>query len=112
MVDEYNTPERFWVEAVNTACYASNRQFPHLLLAKTPYELLNGKKPDVSFFRVFGCKYYIYKKRHHLGKFQRRCDIGFLLGYSLKSKAYRVFNHATGMVEETYDVEFDETNGS
>jgi hypothetical protein len=110
MIDEYNTPERFWAEAVNTACYASNMLFPHRLLAKTSYELLNGKKPDVSFFRVFGCKCYIYKKRHHLGKFQRRCDIGFLLGYSLKSKAYRVFNHATGVVQETYDVEFDETN--
>jgi hypothetical protein len=61
---------------------------------------------------VFGCKCYIYKKRHHLGKFQRCCDIGFLLGYSSKSKAYRVFNHASGVVEETYDVEFDETNGS
>jgi hypothetical protein len=86
--------------------------FPHRLLAKTPYELLNGKTPDVSFFRVFGCKCYIYKKRHHLGKFQRRCDIGFILGYSSKSKAYQVFNYATGVVEETYDVEFDETNGS
>jgi hypothetical protein len=61
---------------------------------------------------VFGCKCYIYKKQHHLGKFQRRCDIGFLLGYSSKSKACRVFNHATGVVEETYDVEFYETNGS
>ena len=40
------------------------------------------------------------------------CDIGFLIGYSSKSKAYRVFNHATGLVEETYDVEFDESNGS
>jgi hypothetical protein len=70
------------------------------------------KKPDVSFFRVFGCKCYIYKKRQHLGKFQRCCDIGFLVGYSLKSIAYRVFNHATGLVEETYDVEFDESNGS
>jgi hypothetical protein len=86
--------------------------FPHRLLEKTPYELLNGKKPDISFFRVFGCKCYIYKKHHHLGKFQRRCDIGFLLGYSSKSKAYRVFNHATSVVEETYDVEFDETNVS
>jgi hypothetical protein len=111
MIDEYNAPERFWDEAVNTACYASNRLFPHRLLEKTPYELLNGKKPDVSFFRVFGCKCYIYKKRHHLEKFQRHCDIGFLLGNSSKSKAYRVFNHATGVVEETYDVEFDETNG-
>jgi hypothetical protein len=61
---------------------------------------------------VFGYKCYIYKKRQHLGKFQRRCDIGFLVGYSSKSKAYRVFNHATGLVEETYDVEFDESNGS
>jgi hypothetical protein len=50
MIDEYNTPERFWAEAVNTACYASNMLFPHRLHAKTPYELLNGKKPDVSFF--------------------------------------------------------------
>jgi hypothetical protein len=112
MIDEYNTPERFWAEAINTSCYASNILFPHRLLEKTPYELLNGKKPDVSFFRVFGCKCYIYKKLHHLGKFQRHCDIGFLLGCSSKSKAYRVFNHSTSVVEETYDVEFDETNGS
>jgi hypothetical protein len=95
MIDEYNTPERFWAKAVNTECYASNRLFPHRLVAKTPYELLNGKKPDVSFW-VFGCKFYIYKKRHHLGKFQRRCDIGFLLGYSSKSKAYRVFEREIG----------------
>jgi hypothetical protein len=61
---------------------------------------------------MFGCKCYIYKKHHHLGKFQRCCDIGFLLGYSSKYKAYRVCNHATCVVEETYDLEFDETNGS
>ncbi|WVZ96811.1 hypothetical protein U9M48_042400 [Paspalum notatum var. saurae] len=112
MLDEYGTSERFWAEAINTACYASNRLYPHRLLDKTPYELLNGRKPNISYFRVFGCKCYIYKKRQHLGKFQRRCDIGFLLGYSSKSKAYRVFNNATGMVEETYGVEFDESNGS
>jgi hypothetical protein len=99
-------------EALNTASYASNRLFSHRILEKTPYELLNGKKLDVSFFQAFGCKCYIYKKGHHLGKFQRHCDIGFLLGYSSKSKAHRVFNHATGVVEETYDVEFGDTNGS
>jgi transposase InsO family protein len=37
MIDEYNISERFWVEAVNTACYASNKMFPHRLLEKTPY---------------------------------------------------------------------------
>jgi hypothetical protein len=79
MIDEYNTPERFWAEAVNTTCYALNILFPHRLLEKTPYELLNGKKPDVSFFRVFGCKCYIYKKHHHLGKFQRRFGVSYLV---------------------------------
>jgi hypothetical protein len=111
MLDEYKTPEALWVKAINTVCYASNCLFLQKFLGKTPYELLNGKKPDVSFFQVFGCKCYIYKKRQHLGKFQRR-DIGFIVGYSSKSKAYRVFNHATGLIEETYDVKFDESNGS
>ena len=112
MLDEYNTPEVLWAEAINTAYYASNRLFLQKFLSKTPYEMLNGKKPDISFFRVFGCKCYIYKKRQHLGKFQRSCDIGFLVGYSSKSKAYRVFNHATGLVQEIYNVEFDESNSS
>ncbi|WVZ95625.1 LOW QUALITY PROTEIN: hypothetical protein U9M48_041360 [Paspalum notatum var. saurae] len=107
MLDEYGTSEKFWAKVINTACYASNRLYPHRLLDKTPYELLNGKKHNISYFRVFGCKCYIYKKRQHLDKFQKRCDIGFLLGYSSKSKAYRVFNEAPGLVEETYDMEFD-----
>src|SRR6266498_2402029 len=110
MLDEYGTPERFSAKAIDTACYASNRLYLHHLLKKTAYELLVGRKPNVSYFWVFGCKCYIYKKRQHLGKFQRRCDIGFMVGYSATSKAYRVCNESTGIVEETYDVEFDETN--
>jgi hypothetical protein len=35
-----------------------------------------------------------------------------LLGYSTASKAYRVWNLASGTLEEVYDMEFDETNGS
>ena len=63
MLDEYNTPQDLWAEAINTACYASNRLFLQKFLGKTPYELLNEKKSDVSFFRVFDCKCYTYKKR-------------------------------------------------
>ncbi|WVZ96522.1 hypothetical protein U9M48_042152 [Paspalum notatum var. saurae] len=107
MLDEYSTSKKFWTEAINTACYASNQLYPHRLLDKTPCELLNGRKPNISYFWVFGCKCYIYKKRQHLGKFQR-----LVILVSYLSKAYRVFNNATGMVEETYDVEFDESNGS
>jgi hypothetical protein len=81
-------------------------------LKKTPYELLIRRKPNISYFWVFGCKCYILKKGTRLSKFQSKCDEGFLLGYSLNSKAYRVHNQSSGLVEETSDVEFDETNGS
>jgi hypothetical protein len=50
MLDEYNTPQDLWVEAINTACYASNGLFLQKFLGKTLYKLLNGKKPDDTFF--------------------------------------------------------------
>ena len=52
------------------------------------------------------------KKGIRLSKFEKKCDEGFLLGYSTTSKAYRVWNLASGTLEEVHDVEFDETNGS
>jgi hypothetical protein len=52
------------------------------------------------------------RKGSRLSKFEKKCDEGFLLGYSSNSKAYRVFNKTHGIIEEAYDVEFDETNGS
>jgi hypothetical protein len=52
------------------------------------------------------------RKGSQLSKFEKKCDDGFLLGYSSNSKAYRVFNKTHGIIEEAYDVEFDETNGS
>jgi transposase InsO family protein len=49
ILDEYKTSDRFWAEAINTACYAINRLYLHRILKKTSYELLTGKKPNVSF---------------------------------------------------------------
>ena len=63
MLNDYDTSKKFWAEAINTACHASNRVYPHRLLKKTPYELITGKKPNISYFRVFGCKCFIYKKK-------------------------------------------------
>jgi hypothetical protein len=111
MLSEYNILDSFWAEAINTACRASNRLYCHRLLKKTTYELLIGRKPNISYFRVFGCKCYILKKCTRLSKFQSKYDKCFLLGYSLNSKAYRVYNQ-TGLVEETCDVEFDDNNDS
>jgi transposase InsO family protein len=69
MLDEYKTLDRFWAEAVNTACYAINRLYLHRILKKTSYELLTGKKPNVSYFRVFGSKCFILVKRGRKSKF-------------------------------------------
>jgi hypothetical protein len=79
MLDDYGTLERFWAKAINTACHATNRVYLHRLLEKTPYELLVGRKPNISYFRVFGCKCFIYKKKR-LGKFESRCaEVSFLV---------------------------------
>jgi transposase InsO family protein len=69
MLDEYKTSDRFWAEAVNTACYAINRLYLHRILKKTSYELLTGKKPNISYFRVFGSKCFILVKRSRKSKF-------------------------------------------
>jgi hypothetical protein len=63
-------------------------------------------------FRVFGCKCYILRKGSQLYKFGKKCDESFLLRCPSNIKAYRVFNKTHGVIEEAYDVEFDETNGS
>jgi transposase InsO family protein len=94
MLSEYNVSDSFWAEAINTACHASNRLYYHQLLKKTPYELLIRRKRNISYFQVFGCKCYILRKGTHLSKFQCKCDEGFFLGYSLNSKAYRVYNQS------------------
>ena len=59
---------------------------------KTVYELWKGKKPNLSYFHVFGYTCYILNDREHLGKFQAKRDKGIFLGYSLNSRAYRIFN--------------------
>jgi hypothetical protein len=112
MLDEYKTPDRFWAEAINTACYSINRLYLHQILMKTSYELLTGKKPNVSYFRVFGSKCFILIKRGRNSKFVPKAVEGFLLGYDSNIRAYRVFNKSTGLVEVSCDIVFDETNGS
>jgi hypothetical protein len=102
MLDEYKTLDRFWAEAINTASYSINRLYLHRILKKTSYELLTGKKPNVSYFRVFGSKCFILVKRGRKSKF----------GYDSNTRAYRVFNKSTGLVEVFCDIVFDETNGS
>jgi hypothetical protein len=112
MLDEYKTPDRFWDEAINTACYSINRLYLQRILKKTSYEFLTGKKPNVSYFRVFGSKCFILIKRVRKSKFAPKAVEGFLLGYDSNTRAYRFFKESTGLVEVSCDIVFDETNGS
>jgi transposase InsO family protein len=112
MIDEYKTSDRFLAEAINTACYSINCLYLHRILKKTSYELLIGKKPNVSYFRVFGSKYFILINRGRNSKFASKAVEGFLLGYDSNTRAYRVFNKSTRLVEVSCDIVFDETNGS
>jgi hypothetical protein len=64
------------------------------------------------YFRVFGSKCYIFVKKGRHSKFAPKVVEGFLLGYGSNTKAYRVFNKSSGLVEVSSDVVFDETNGS
>jgi hypothetical protein len=84
----------------------------HRILKKTSYELLTGKKPNVSYFRVFGSKCFILVKRGKKSKFAPKAVEGFLLGYDSNTRAYRVFNKSIGLVEVSCDIVFDETNDS
>ncbi|GJT39864.1 ribonuclease H-like domain-containing protein [Tanacetum coccineum] len=93
-------------EAVNNACYVQNRVLVIKLHNKTPYELLLGRKPALSFIRPFGCPVTILNTLDHLGKFDGKSDDGFFVGYSINSKAFRVFNTRTRIIEENLHINF------
>nr|GEX81329.1 hypothetical protein [Tanacetum cinerariifolium] len=99
-------PIQFWAEAVNTACYVYNRVLVTKPHNKTPYELLHGRAPSIGFLRPFGCPVTIFNTLDSLGKFEGKVDEGFLVGYSVNSKAFRVFNSRTRIVQETLHVNF------
>ncbi|GJV24067.1 retrovirus-related pol polyprotein from transposon TNT 1-94 [Tanacetum coccineum] len=109
MLADSKLPTTFWAEAVNTACYVQNRVLvvkPH---NKTPYELFHGRTPTLSFMRPFRCPVTILNTIDHLGKFDGKVDEGFFVGYSLNSKAFRVFNSRTRIVEENLHIRFSES---
>ncbi|KAI3677816.1 hypothetical protein L6452_37086 [Arctium lappa] len=101
-------PLSHWDEAVSTACHTQNRSILHRRFNKTPYELMNGIKPNVKYFKSFGCKCYVLNDRDNLNKFSPKANEGIFLGYSSNSAAYRVFLISTRKVIESVNVKFDE----
>ena len=86
-------PQKFWRVSVTLAIeYSSERD---------TYEIWNGKKPKVKYFRVFGRNCYILNDWENLGKFDAKSDESIFLGYSTTSRAYEVFNRRTKIVMES-----------
>nr|GEX53648.1 hypothetical protein [Tanacetum cinerariifolium] len=71
-----------------------------------PFHFRLRETPSIGFMRPFGYLVTILNTLDSLGKFNRNVDEGFLVGYSVSSKAFRVFNSRTRIVQETLHVNF------
>ncbi|KAJ9561842.1 hypothetical protein OSB04_007002 [Centaurea solstitialis] len=91
MLNASGLPLTFWAEAVSTACYTQNRSLVVKRFEKTPYQILHNKRPNIKFFHVFGCKYYLLNDREPIGKFDPKGNDAIFIGYSWDSVAYRVY---------------------
>nr|GEY21795.1 retrovirus-related Pol polyprotein from transposon TNT 1-94 [Tanacetum cinerariifolium] len=99
-------------EAVNTACYVHNRVLVTKPHNKTPYELLIGRSSNIDFMKPFRCLVTILNTLDHVGKFEGKADDGFLVGYFVNSKAFRVFNSRTKKVKENLHIKFLENKSN
>ncbi|GJT29226.1 retrovirus-related pol polyprotein from transposon TNT 1-94, partial [Tanacetum coccineum] len=101
--------KHYWTEAIIVACYTQNRSIIVKIHLKTPHELFRGGLPNISFLHVFRCPTYIHNHKDYLGNLDEKANNGYFLGYSLVSKAFRVFNTRRQQIEETFHISFDES---
>ncbi|GJS69500.1 retrovirus-related pol polyprotein from transposon TNT 1-94 [Tanacetum coccineum] len=69
---------------------------------------MQDKKPDLSFFHVFGALCYPTNNNDDLGKLDAKADVGIFVSYALAKKAFRIYNKRTWKIIETIHVTFDE----
>nr|GEY77175.1 hypothetical protein [Tanacetum cinerariifolium] len=86
--------------------FSSSRVLVNKSQNKTPYELFNDRTPAIGFLKPFGCHVMILNTLDNLEKFEAKGDEGYFIGYTMSSKAFRVFNKRTMRVEENLHVEF------
>nr|GEX42049.1 hypothetical protein [Tanacetum cinerariifolium] len=82
MIKFANLPSFLWAEAIAIGCFTQNHLIIHKRFDKTPYELMNKRKPNIKFFRVFGCRCYLLNDYEDVGKLKAKRDIGVFVGYS------------------------------
>nr|GEU74587.1 retrovirus-related Pol polyprotein from transposon TNT 1-94 [Tanacetum cinerariifolium] len=100
-----NLPLFLWAESITTACFTQNPSIIHKRFDKTPYELMDKRKPNIKFFRVFGCRCYLLNDYEDFGKLKVKGDIRVFVGYSKESAAFRITTNELIMKSSTIHVE-------
>nr|GEV09815.1 retrovirus-related Pol polyprotein from transposon TNT 1-94 [Tanacetum cinerariifolium] len=108
MLSTSQLPLFFWAEAIATACYTQNQSIIILTHGKTPYHIINDRKPSIKHLHIFGCTCYITKDGKNLDKMKEKRDPCILVGYSTQSKGYRIYNKRTRMIVESINIRFNE----
>ena len=109
MIAHAGLPNSYWAEAIATAAYIRNRM-PTTAIKEnvTPYEKWYGRKPIVTHLKVFGCVAYAHIPDMKRQKMDKKAEKLRFIGYSTRSKGYRLFNEMTRKVIVRWDVIFNE----
>nr|GFA72505.1 copia protein [Tanacetum cinerariifolium] len=108
MLSAAKVPLFFWAEAIATASFTQNRSLVIPRHEKTPYHIINDRKPSVKFFYIFGSVCYIVRDGENIDKMKEKGDECIFMGYSTQSRAYRVFSKRTRVIMESIHVNFVE----
>nr|GEW70820.1 hypothetical protein [Tanacetum cinerariifolium] len=108
MLSASQLPLFFWAEVIATACYTQNRSIIIPTHGKTPYHIINDRKPSIKHLHIFGCICYITRDGENLDKIKEKGDPCILVDYSTQSKGYRIYNKRTRMIVESIHIRFDE----
>nr|GEW10263.1 retrovirus-related Pol polyprotein from transposon TNT 1-94 [Tanacetum cinerariifolium] len=97
-------------KAIAIDCFKQNRSIIHKRFDKTPYELINKRKPNIKFFRVFGCRCYLLNDYEDVVKLKAKGDIRVFVGYSKEFASFKIYNKRTRKIHESVNVNFDENS--
>ncbi|KAI0515512.1 hypothetical protein KFK09_008177 [Dendrobium nobile] len=103
-----SVPCIFWGEAKKTSVHILNRALTHNVQGMTPYEAWMKCKPNVQYFRTFGCIAYVKATVPHMKKLEDRSHPMVLFGYEPGTKAYRVYDPNEKKIHISRDIIFDE----
>ncbi|GJT91932.1 retrovirus-related pol polyprotein from transposon TNT 1-94 [Tanacetum coccineum] len=108
MLSASKLPLFFWAEAIATACYTQNRSIIIPTHEKMAYHIINDRKPSIQHLHIFGFTCYLTRDGENLDKMKEKGDPCILVGYSTRSKGYRVYNKRTRLIFESIHIKFDE----